>query len=124
VLNRHAAELLEKLPQENGIVDGVRRALAESLRGGDASISAVSKRLGMSARTLQRKLSDLGTSHQELLDDMRRDLSRKYLQESGMAICEVAFLLGFSDTSVFHRAFRRWTGETPGEYQKRVSSDL
>jgi len=120
VLNRHAAELLEKLPQENGIVESVRRAMTESLRGGDASLSAVSKRLGMSARTLQRKLSDLGTSHQLLLDDVRRDLSRKYLQESGMAICEVAFLLGFSDTSVFHRAFRRWTGETPGEYQKRV----
>jgi AraC-like DNA-binding protein len=81
-------------------------------------LAAVSKRLGLSARTLQRKLNEEGTSHQELLDELRRDLSRNYLLEPNMSVAEAAFLLGFSDPSAFHRAFRRWTGMTPKQFQR------
>ena len=84
-----------------------------------ASLEVVAERLGMSARTLQRKLHASGTSHQELLDEMRRDLAVRYLREPGMAVCEVAYLLGFSESSAFHRAFKRWTGTTPSEFRRR-----
>ena len=73
----------------------------------------------MSGRTLQRKLHDHGTSHQELLDQMRKDLAMRYLREPEMAICEVAYLLGFSESSALHRAFKRWTGMTPSEFRWR-----
>ena len=79
---------------------------------------AYAKQLGYAPRTLQRKLQAAGTSHQQLLDDMRRELSVYYLQEEQIAITEVAFLLGFSETSAFHRAFRRWMGTSPGEFRR------
>ena len=121
VLERHAAQLLEKLPKSDDIVDRVHQLLTEALRGGDPGLAAIAKRAGMSPRTLQRKLSEEGTSHQDLLDELRRNLSKKYLQEPEISIGETAFLLGFSDPSSFHRAFRRWTGMTPKEFQRKDS---
>jgi AraC-like DNA-binding protein len=118
VLERHAEELLARTPRRAGLAGEVRRILSEALRGGDPGVEAVARRLGMSARTLQRKLREEGTSHQELLEEMRRDLSERYLRELRMAICEVAYLLGFSEPSAFHRAFRRWTGTTPARFRR------
>jgi AraC-like DNA-binding protein len=118
VLERHAEELLARSPRRAGLAGEVRRILSEALRGGDPGLEAVARRLGMSARTLQRKLREEGTSHQELLEEMRRDLSERYLREPRMAICEVAYLLGFSEPSAFHRAFRRWTGTTPARFRQ------
>ena len=103
-------------------MDHVRRLLNEALRGGDPGLSTVSKRLGLSVRSLQRKLKENGTSHQGLLDDLRHELSREYLLQSGMSVVDVAFLLGFSDPSAFHRAFRRWTGLTPREFKRAHTS--
>jgi AraC-like DNA-binding protein len=118
VLERHAEELLARSPRRAGLAGEVRRILSGALRGGDPGLEAVARRLGMSARTLQRKLKEEGTSHQELLEEMRRELSERYLREPRMAICEVAYLLGFSEPSAFHRAFRRWTGTTPARFRQ------
>lgn len=118
VLDRHAEELLAKFPRRGGIAEEVRALLFEALNGGDASLEAISQQMGTSPRTLQRKLKEEGTTHQDLLDEIRRDLSKRYLIEPQMAICEVAYLLGFSEPSAFHRAFRRWTGITPREYRR------
>jgi len=119
LLDRHARELLARYPREDSLVERIRTLLKDELNGGDASLEVVAERLGMSARTLQRKLQASGTSHQELLDEMRRDLAVRYLREPGMAVCEVAYLLGFSESSAFHRAFKRWTGTTPSEFRRR-----
>lgn len=121
LLDRYAEELLAKLPRRENLVDHVRQEINMGLRGGDPGLDAIAQKLGMSPRTLQRKLKDEGTSHQELLDQMRHELSIHYLQERQMAVCEVAFLLGFSETSAFHRAFKRWTGTTPGEFRRTLS---
>ncbi|MBV9210041.1 MAG: AraC family transcriptional regulator, partial [Acidobacteria bacterium] len=94
VLDRHAEELLTKLPRRGGLIDDVRALLRQALNGGDPGLEAISQQLGLSPRTLQRKLKEEQTSHQDLLDEMRRDLSVRYLQEREMAICEVAYLLG------------------------------
>ncbi len=118
LLDRHAEELLAKLPRKGGLTDEVRHLLRQAINGGDASLEAISQQLNLSPRTLQRKLKEEHTSHQDLLDEMRRDLSVSYLREPEMAICEVAYLLGFSEPSAFHRAFRRWTGTTPREYRR------
>ncbi|HEY0546410.1 MAG TPA: AraC family transcriptional regulator [Pyrinomonadaceae bacterium] len=121
MLDRHAEELLTKLPRRGGLIDDVRALLRQSINGGDPGLEAISQQLGLSPRTLQRKLKDERTSHQDLLDEMRRDLSVRYLQEPEMAICEVAYLLGFSEPSAFHRAFRRWMGTTPRAYRRTHS---
>lgn len=118
VLDRHAQDLLARLPQRDDTTAQVRRLLGDALSGGDPNIIAVARQLGTSARTLQRKLRTEGTSYQDVLDDMRRDLSQRYLRERAMAVCEVAYLLGFSGPSAFHRAFRRWTGVTPKEFRQ------
>ena len=75
--------------------------------------------LHLSQRTLQRRLQEEGTSYQQLLDDTRRDMAEQYLQQPGLTLLEVAYLLGFADPSNFFRAFRRWFGCTPNEYRAR-----
>jgi AraC-like DNA-binding protein len=119
LLDRHAEEMLAKFPPQQSLVDQVRSIITAELRGGDPSLEQVADKLSLTPRTLQRKLQDLGTSHNELLDQMRRHLSMRYLREHEMAICEVAYLLGFSESSSFHRAFKRWTGLTPKEFRNR-----
>jgi len=119
ILDRHAQELLSRRPRADGLINEVRQFLSEALNvGDDPRIETISQKLGISVRTLQRKLKEEGRSHQDLLDEMRSDLSKRYLQEPKLAICEVAYLLGFSEPSAFHRAFRRWTGITPKEFRR------
>ncbi len=123
ILDRHAQELLSRRPRADGLINQVRQLLGEALNTGDEPrIENISRKLGISVRTLQRKLKEEGKSHQDLLDEMRSELSRRYLQEPKLAICEVAYLLGFSEPSAFHRAFRRWTGITPKEFRRRQVS--
>lgn len=118
LLDRHAEELLAKFPPRDSLVDQVRCIIATEFRGGNPSLEHVADQLGLTPRTLQRKLQELGTSHNELLEQMRRQLAMRYLREREMAICEVAYLLGFSESSSFHRAFKRWTGLTPKEFRQ------
>ena len=80
-------------------------------------MEAIAKRLACSPRTFQRKLKQAGTSYTCLLDEMRQQLSVHYLREAPIAVSEIAFLLGFSESSAFHRAFKRWTGISPGEFR-------
>jgi AraC-like DNA-binding protein len=117
VLDRHAEELLAKFPPRDSLIEQVRNLIAAEFRGGEPSLERIADHLGLTARTLQRKLQELGTSYNDVLDQMRRQLALRYLREPQMAICEVAYLLGFSESSSFHRAFKRWTGLTPKEFR-------
>jgi AraC-like DNA-binding protein len=100
------------------LTDQVRRALREALSRDDAQLDAVARRLGLTARSLQRRLKDEGTAFQAVRDEMRRELADLYLGR-GMSIAEISFLLGFSEPSAFFRAFKRWTGLTPFEHRAR-----
>jgi AraC-like DNA-binding protein len=113
ILDRHAAELLRRLPPVDRLVDRVRSILAEELRGGDPSAERVAARLSMSPRTLRRKLDEQSASLSALLDELRRDLALRYLDEARLGLSEIAFELGFADERAFRRAFKRWTGRTP-----------
>ncbi|MFP2961699.1 helix-turn-helix domain-containing protein [Myxococcus sp. 1LA] len=124
VLERHTRELLAKLPQVEGFVERVRAHAAEGLPNGGATNEAIAKRLHMSVRTLNRRMRDEGTSLQDVVDTLRRELALRYLEERRLAIPEVAYLLGFSEASAFHRAFRRWTGTTPAEHRRGGSSGM
>ena len=103
------------------LTDQVRRALRAALTSDDAQLEAIAARLGMTGRTLQRRLKDEGTSFQTVRDGMRRELADRYLGE-GMSFAEISFLLGFSEPSAFFRAFKRWTGLTPVERRASLSA--
>ncbi len=118
LLELQAEDLLAKSPRHGIFANQVRQLIREGLPGGDARMETVCRKLGSSSRTLHRKLREEGTSYQELLEEIQRDLSEFYLQRPETAICEVAYLLGFSQPSAFHRAFRRWTGLTPKAYRR------
>lgn len=117
LLDRHAEELLTKYPRRDSLIHQVRNVIADEFHGGEPSLERIADHLGLTPRTLQRKLQELGTSYNDVLDQMRRQLAMRYLREPQMAICEVAYLLGFSESSSFHRAFKRWTGVTPKEFR-------
>jgi AraC-like DNA-binding protein len=122
VLDRYAADRLEKAPQSNLVSDRARNVLREELRGGEPTAARLAARLKMSVRSLNRLLAGEATSFRELLDALRRDLAARYLAGDDMAISEISFLLGFAELSSFHRAFKRWTGRTPAEFRQQVRS--
>jgi AraC-like DNA-binding protein len=122
VLQRQADEMLARLGSGDGTAAQLRRALVDRISGGDTSLTAVARSMGSSARTLQRRLDDEGTSYQEVLDGVRRDAAEQYLSSPTLSCAEVGYLLGFSEPAAFHRAFKRWRGVTPNEYRRRIRS--
>lgn len=97
----------------------VRSALLDMLPSGRSGIQDVSDRLAMSKRSLQRHLADEALSYQDVLDDTRANLARHYLSRSTFSPGEISFLIGFQDANSFLRAFKAWTGMTPGEYRSQ-----
>jgi AraC-like DNA-binding protein len=101
----------------NGFLDDVREAVAKRMSGERPSADKVAHELATSARTLQRRLGEHGTSYQEVLDDVRRHTARRLLGAQGIEIAEIAFLLGFEELNSFTRAFRGWEGKTPNQWR-------
>jgi AraC-like DNA-binding protein len=122
LLEEHAAGLLARVPQPAGFTDRVCERISILLPRGRASAEQVAGELGISPRTVRRRLADAQTSYQQLLDEVRFALARRALGEPGVSVNEVAFLLGFSDASAFHKAFRRWTGQSPGDYARGATT--
>lgn len=100
----------------------VRAVLLELLPASSATIERTAERLGMSKRTLQRRLEDEGHSFRSLVNGTRENLARHYLNNTSMSGGEIAFLLGFEDPNSFYRAFHEWTGQTPDS--ARIQSSL
>jgi AraC-like DNA-binding protein len=88
------------------------------LRTGEPTIETVAHDLHTTARTLQRRLHGEGTSFTQVLDEVRREMALSHMRGRRATIDEVAFLLGFEKPTSFHRAFKRWTGVTPGEFRR------
>jgi AraC-like DNA-binding protein len=112
---RIIVDYLVKLDR-NDIRTRVHALLLKQLPSGSVSKKDVARGLFMSPRTLQIKLSKSNTTFQDVVNETRHALACGYIDNSGMSITEIAYLLGFSDTSNFSRAFRRWTGQSPRAY--------
>ncbi|MDC0672582.1 AraC family transcriptional regulator [Nannocystis radixulma] len=121
VLERAAAAVLARLPPASELTQQLRQALSEELRGGVPTCEQVARRLAIGVRTLNRRLQSEGTSFQQQLAELRCELARGYLADRRMSISEVAYLLGFSEPSAFHRAFKRWTGHSPQSWRTRAA---
>lgn len=112
-LEQQARARLEAVSEQPGVVLELRRALRERLPRGTPTVGQVARSLALSTRSLQRRLSEAGTSYEQVLDEVRADLARACLAREDLSVAEVGFLLGFQDSSSFHRACRRWFGTTP-----------
>jgi AraC-like DNA-binding protein len=98
-------------------VDQVKSVLKRLLSGSRPDVVMVAKELGMSERSLQRHITDEGTTFRQLLVETRRELVREYLNNDSVEITEAAFLVGYEDPNSFYRAFRSWEGQTPAEWR-------
>ena len=100
------------------VITSVTKKIIELLPDGECSRDKMASALGMSPSTLHLKLSQHGTNFQQLLDDTRKELARCYVeQQPARSVTEITFLLGFTDTSNFTRAFKRWTGQSPTDFR-------
>lgn len=114
---------LADLDARASTAERLRCALIEGLPAGDIAMGSVCRKLGLSARTLQRRLQDEGTSFQRTLDAVRHELAQHYLKHSAMSGAEISFLLGFEDPNSFVRAFHGWTGYTPDQVRRQSRGD-
>lgn len=104
--------------REGDLVHRVKAGIIDALPSGPVGNETVARDLGMSVRSLQRRLAEAGTSFRDLLDTSRHEMALGYIRDPGIEMVEIAFLLGFSDQSAFSRAFKRWTGKTPNAVRK------
>jgi len=118
----YAAALVRRLQPETSFVDRVREALVEGLLSDAANEAAVAARLGITVRTLHRRLAEAESSFRQLRNGLLRSRAEQMLREQQLPIAEVAYLLGYSEPSTFHRAFRRWTGVAPAEWRRRAAT--
>jgi len=105
--------LLKELEDADSLRAQIEHLLIPILHTGEASIDMIADKLALSRQTIFRKLKAEGTTFQELLDELRHKLALDYLSKSKASVHEIAYLLGFSDSTAFSRAFKRWTGYSP-----------
>lgn len=118
--DNHLEQELSELEHDMGLEQRVRIQISQSLSGGIPTLNDIALRLGLSARSLQRRLSERGYTFQTLIDDARRELAEKLLSTTEYSLAEIAFLTGFSEQSAFTRAFKRWAGQTPRNYRLKA----
>jgi AraC-like DNA-binding protein len=117
----HLDRELAELGDDEGLDRRVRIQIAQALSEGVPTVQDVAARLGLSGRTLQRRLSEQGCAFQDLVDDTRRELAERLLCRTDYALAEVAFLTGFAEQSTFTRAFKRWRGQTPATFRRALA---
>lgn len=105
---------------DNNLLARTRRVMLDQLATGTPQLGRVASLFNITERQLQRKLKAQGTSFGQLLDEVRLELALRYLQDARMTMVDISLSLGFSDQSNFVKAFKRWQGETPGQYRRRM----
>ncbi|SDW23648.1 Helix-turn-helix domain-containing protein [Ruegeria halocynthiae] len=127
-LRAHLLEYCERLLAERRSPKQKTRSQIEglitrSMPGGIVQADEAAAQLGLSTRTLARRLTDEGTSYREVVEDLRCDLAQTFIK-NGMNLTEISYSLGYSDQAAFSTAFKRWTGQAPSAFRKRVSHPL
>jgi AraC-like DNA-binding protein len=120
---RHLLQLcereLEQLTRTRSLRERIIALLGPLLNGGrEPDLEEVAARLKLPTWTLRRKLAEEGTQYRAILNDTRRDLAMTYIRDTELAFGEIAYLLGFASAEAFQRAFKRWNGQTPGEFRR------
>lgn len=121
-LREAPANLLVKYSNHDSLNAKIRRHLRRTALADWPDFDTLARQLHSTASTLRRKLNLEGQSYQSIKDNLRRDLAINHLSGSNQSIEEIAGHLGFADPSAFHRAFKKWTGNSPGEHRRTLSS--
>ena len=103
--------------QGESLAERVKATVKRLLAGRRPALQDVARQLGMSARTLQRRLGESGATFQSMMEEARREMARHYLGQTSLELVETAYLLGFEDSNSFFRAFHHWEGTSPGEWR-------
>jgi AraC-like DNA-binding protein len=120
ILEQRADAFLADLPTPSALIEQIRGFIARCIERGEAiSVETTARELGMSCRTLSRRLRETGRSYRELVEEVRREQALAMARDSGCNVTAIAHRVGFADTTTFARAFRRWTGLSPIEYLKK-----
>jgi AraC-like DNA-binding protein len=125
-LLRHYADevLARQAARKDELVARAERWILENLHIGQVRATQLARGLGMSRRTLARRLAEQGLTPARLVEELRQQLANRYLAERAFPLGRITYLLGYSDLSAFTRAFRRWTGRTPSEWRAELSDTL
>lgn len=116
LFEKHATDILNRLKAPS-LTTRVKSKIVTIMKGEEPSLATIADQLAMGVRTLQLHLKEEGTTYQLLLDEIRKELAVKHLQEANLSTTDIAYLLGFAEPSVFFRSFKKWTGVTPGAYR-------
>jgi AraC-like DNA-binding protein len=119
-LTEFADNLLARLPAPGKFTRKIREHIADELPAGAVSLVRVAERMKLSPRTVRRRLEEEQTTFSSELDSVRSQLGKSYVERSTRSITEIAFLLGFSSVSAFHKAFRRWHGAAPTDLRQKA----
>jgi AraC-like DNA-binding protein len=119
ILKRHCRQIIGTRPRTKGLAFEVRELITTLLPNGQPMIDDVARELGMSSRTLRRRLADQGLIYKELVEDVRHKLALRYMSDKRINLKQVVYLLGYSDLAAFNHAFRRWTGSSPSQYRRK-----
>jgi AraC-like DNA-binding protein len=117
VLEGYCRDILTQRGEIDELLVRLERWLVSRLPSGSFATAEAARELGMSPRTPARRLRERGTSFAALASDLRRRLALRYLDDSGLSLSQIAYLLGYSEPSAFNHAFRRWTGRSPNAYR-------
>jgi len=120
VIGTHLDSELKSRNSNTKVSEQVKDALRRSMAGKRPTLQDIAQELGLSARTLQRRLTDAGITFQQLVEETRRELAHHYLKQPSVELNETAFLLGFEDANSFFRAFQVWEGTSPTLWRTRV----
>lgn len=114
LLSRYGETLLANAPrQSSGFRAQVEQMILARFTDGAPSAEDIAHRLGISRRTMTRRLSEQGLTFRQILDDVRRDVAHSYLHDTELSLAEISFQLGYADQAAFTTAYKRWTGKTP-----------
>lgn len=120
MLDAYAERQLGEIRLGQSLLERVRLELSRQLPEAGPDLQQIAARLALSPRTLQRRLREAGLSFNQLVDETRQQLVLHYLRDPALELAEIAFLVGFSEPASLARAFRRWTGQSPGDYRRHL----
>ena len=120
LLEGYAESLVENLSRTDSLASTVQMMVMDGLHDGAPTALGLGRKLGLSSRTLRRRLQEEGTTFSAIISDTRHRLALEYLASDDLGASEIAYLIGFADPTAFHRAFKRWQGCTPLEHRRKI----
>jgi len=120
ILEHHAMDRIHTIYLPDSWSEKVIRLIEKKLGFGKPAIESIARELALSTRSLQDKLKQEGTIFRKLLDMVRQELAIQYMQAPDISLCDIAFIMGYSEQSAFNHAFKRWTGKTPKQYLRDI----